>query len=139
MLFLAFVLVGIVIYMCVPKNATDLSVQVYTSFRTVTLVCMIFASAMVKSYIRYFDPVKRHFTVLITQFQVFHRMSKFEADKFSSLFMDDVLLILCLPAIFYFHFLILLPIIIGEDQYSMGHIVTSILMVRNTKFQTTLC
>ena len=62
-------------------------------------------------------------------------MSKFESNKFSSLFMDDVLLIICLPTIFYFHFLILLPIVIGEDKHSMGHIVTTTLMVRKNSFK----
>ena len=42
-------------------------------------------------------------------------MSNFEIDRGSSILMDDILLIICLPPIFYFQFLVLFPIFLEEE------------------------
>ena len=44
---LAFVLVGTLVYIQVPKDDESLSLEIYASFHTIALVCMIPATALV--------------------------------------------------------------------------------------------
>ena len=44
---LAFVLVGTLVYIQVPKEDESLSLEIYASFHTIALICMIPATALV--------------------------------------------------------------------------------------------
>ena len=122
-----------------------LSITVYTWFASAMLVLMILATGWVGLLKSYLKSSKNHVAfekhivhswhnfLLSLSFQVFYHLSKFDVNPNPISFLDDMLLLICLPAIFLYCFLTIWPVFSGHAQDSAANIITSLLTVSGTR------
>lgn len=68
---------------------------------------------------------KNHFCF----FQIYYKISGLEVNPNPISFLDDLLLLICIPSFFMFFSCSILPALTFEDSYQTGNLIANVLMV----------
>lgn len=114
---LALMMVGMIVYSIMSKSDdphdADIAIVLFSTFVSLILFFMVATTAM-----------------------VFYQVSKFEVNPNPISFLDDMLLLICLPFIFFYCLLMIWPAFTGHDHQAAANIITSFLTLIQVGLQT---